>query len=109
MAMGVTGGIVMMVGAALGFGGQFAVEIGGSEVFDRRAGLSGADNDAVLGKEHEGTLSDAAGDDGLHALSRSQRGNRPGACGGGTTVRRPVIFRCSESVSTKVNWRQPPK
>ena len=89
--------VVMMVEplvlAPFRLAGQPTVQVRLDHYFDPLIGKPGHDVDAVLGKDGQSALADAADDDQFDAQLCSQRGNTPGWCSGvgSVSVRRIAL------------------
>ncbi len=101
--------VIMVMGAALGFIHQPAVEIRGNKRLHRGVRFTRPDLDAFLGEDGQRAPANTPTMMTFAPCSRSQRGKSPGACGGGVTGRMLIIFRCPGSACTSVISRHPPK
>ncbi len=66
--------VVPVMGTACRFAGQLAVQVGLDQSIDRLIGKPGHDVDALLGKERQGAMANATGDDELDSLTLQPAG-----------------------------------
>ena len=70
--------VVPVVSAPFRLAGQLAVQVGRDQCFHRLIGKPGHDVDALLGKERQGSLTNAPGDDEFNPLALQPAGKRTG-------------------------------